>query len=397
VTDPLAVVVASLPGEDGFVEVVERKGFGHPDTICDALAQNLSDDLCQAYRDRFGVILHHNVDKALLCAGRSAPAFGGGRMLEPIDIYLAGRATADMGGVTVPLGEIAVDGATRWLKQNLRALDAERDVRIHPLLRPGSGELRGLFDKDGAVAGDTSIGVGYAPLSDLERLVIVLDRRIEELRATDIGETWGEDTKIMAMRRGREVELTIACAMIDRFLRSPDEYFAQKSALSDVARGEARAFGFEVRRVEVNAADRPELGQLYLTVTGTSAESGDDGQVGRGNRLNGLITPGRPMSLEAVSGKNPITHVGKVYNDACHDVAHALVAELAQVARAECLMVSRIGRPIAEPALVEVKVATYHPNHAAALHKPIEEVVRRVLAELAEGRRTSADSRSPVS
>ena len=62
------------------VEVVERKGIGHPDTICDALAETLSRNLCQEYQRRFGEILHHNVDKALLCGGRAAAAFGGGRI-----------------------------------------------------------------------------------------------------------------------------------------------------------------------------------------------------------------------------------------------------------------------------------------------------------------------------
>jgi S-adenosylmethionine synthetase len=39
-----------------------------------------------------------------------------------------------------------------------------------------------------------------------------------------------------------------------------------------------------------------------------------DAQFGRGNRINGLITPCRPMRLEAAAGKIPVTHVGKIYN-----------------------------------------------------------------------------------
>ena len=75
------------------VEIVERKGLGHPDTICDALAENLSLALSRFYLERFGAILHHNVDKGLLCGGAARPAFGGGEVTEPIEIYLAGRAT----------------------------------------------------------------------------------------------------------------------------------------------------------------------------------------------------------------------------------------------------------------------------------------------------------------
>lgn len=87
------LILSPLAGVDDSVEIVERKGLGHPDTICDALAEAFSRNLCREYLARFGSILHHNVDKALLCGGRSAPAFEGGAILSPIDIYLAGRAT----------------------------------------------------------------------------------------------------------------------------------------------------------------------------------------------------------------------------------------------------------------------------------------------------------------
>jgi S-adenosylmethionine synthetase len=376
--------IAPLEAGETPVEIVERKGVGHPDSICDALAENLSRDLCTAYLDRFGTILHHNVDKALLCAGCSAPAFGGGKILEPIEIYLAGRATTGLGDVELPLKEIAVEGARRWLRENLRALDADRHVRINPILRPGSADLRGLFGQSRALAGDTSIGVGYAPLSDLERFVLVLDRRIAEAREQPSRASWGEDLKIMAVRTRRELTVTLSCAMIDRTLGSSQDYLAQKYALAAYARDEAQAFGFDCASVTVNAADRPEVGELYLTVTGTSAESGDDGQVGRGNRLGGLITPGRPMSLEAVAGKNPVTHVGKIYNVVAHEIAHALVAHVPQISHAQCLMVSRIGAPVAEPAVVDIRAATYHAGHAAALRPSIEEIVRTSLQGLPE-------------
>ena len=58
---------------------------------------------------RFGTILHHNVDKALLCGGRAAPSFGGGTVLFPIHIHLGGRAVSDVGGDHIPITEIAVE------------------------------------------------------------------------------------------------------------------------------------------------------------------------------------------------------------------------------------------------------------------------------------------------
>jgi S-adenosylmethionine synthetase len=46
------------------VEIVERKGLGHPDTICDLVMERISQALSQAYLQHFGKILHHNCDKA---------------------------------------------------------------------------------------------------------------------------------------------------------------------------------------------------------------------------------------------------------------------------------------------------------------------------------------------
>ncbi len=124
-----------------------------------------------------------------------------------------------------------------------------------------------------------------------------------------------------------------------------------KALLADEVRGLAFEHGFSQCDVTVNAADDIASDSIYLTVTGTSAESGDDGQVGRGNRVNGLITPCRPMSLEAAAGKNPFSHVGKIYNVLAKEIAEALVSERSEIVAAECVMVSKIGTSVSSPAL----------------------------------------------
>jgi S-adenosylmethionine synthetase len=143
----LNLVLESLPPSEAArgVEIVERKGIGHPDTICDALAERFSLALAQFYLARFGTVLHHNVDKALLRGGASRATFGGGEVLEPIDIYLAGRAVVEAGGVRVPVEELAIDGTREWLASHLHALDPLRHVRVHCLVRPGSADLAQLF------------------------------------------------------------------------------------------------------------------------------------------------------------------------------------------------------------------------------------------------------------
>ena len=335
-----SVTISGLEIGDNVVEVVERKGLGHPDTICDALAEMLSRNLCREYRSRFGDVLHHNVDKALLCGGRSAPVFGGGTVLAPISIYLAGRAVTEVGRERLPIDEIAIEGSRAWLRANLHALNADQHVQIHNLIQPGSQDLQELFSRRSQpqvlLANDTSVGLGYAPMSPLERLVLAAERRINGRDRCRVHPAWGEDIKIMGVRKSTLVQLTVACAMIGGYLSHIDGYFAEKTAVEDLVRNLAIEHGFPQCQVNVNMADDQHSGAIYLTVTGTSAEAGDDGQVGRGNRANGLITPFRPMMLEAAAGKNPVTHVGKIYNVIAREIAETLIADEPDITAAQC-------------------------------------------------------------
>lgn len=197
------LIISTLEASDAAVEVVERKGLGHPDTICDALAETLSRNLCHEYLRHFGTILHHNVDKALLSGGQSFPAFGGGIVAEPINIYLAGRAVFEAGLKLLPIREIAIEGSRTWLAENLHAFDADRHVHFHELIKPGSAELQALFSRQGfgkaPLANDTSFGVGHAPLSALERLVLAIEKQINSNARSQRAPAWGEDVKIMGV------------------------------------------------------------------------------------------------------------------------------------------------------------------------------------------------------
>jgi S-adenosylmethionine synthetase len=362
------------------LEIVERKGLGHPDTICDALAENLSRALSRFYLERCGAILHHNVDKALLCGGAARPAFGGGEVVEPVDIYLAGRATTSFEGITIAVEEIAVEASRRWLRENLRHLDAERHVRIHPRIRPASPDLAALFLRRRAagapLANDTSLGVGFAPLDALERAVLAVERRLNSPEVKAGQPEIGEDIKVMGVRSGGDISLTVACALVGRHVASLDDYRTKKARIREIAAAAAGS-GAEVA---VNTADGDTADSIYLTVTGLSAEAGDDGQVGRGNRVNGLITPYRPMSLEAAAGKNPVTHVGTLYNLLADRIARALVAEIPGVREAYCFLVSRIGRPITEPQLMDLKLRLEDATALAALEPRVAQVARDQLA-----------------
>jgi S-adenosylmethionine synthetase len=373
------------PAGDRPVEVVERKGIGHPDTICDALAEEVSRTLSRWYLERFGSVLHHNVDKALLCGGSATARFGGGEVTAPIEIVLAGRATRSFGGVEIPVEDLAIESCQRWLRRHLHALDPERHVRIQCRFRPGSADLTDLFARGAKAArpraNDTSIGVGFAPLSPLERTVLDLESWLNSPEVKQSRPETGEDVKVLGVRHLGEARLTVACAFVSRYVASAAEYLAKKAALASAIRGRVDLEAVVRQEVVVNAADDPSANSVYLTVTGTSAEAGDDGQVGRGNRANGLITPGRPMTLEAAAGKNPASHVGKLYNVAAGVIAQDLVAASPDITGAECVLVSEIGAPIDEPRVVSVRLAMR--DRPASTQAPIvRDVARRVLQNL---------------
>jgi S-adenosylmethionine synthetase len=379
-------IVVSLPAavhpDSREVEMVERKGRGHPDSICDALAEAFSISLTRAYHERCGAVLHHNVDKVLLVAGSSAPRLGGGEVVTPIDVYLAGRATHEVDGTVIPVAEIAEQTSRAWLRANLHALDGQHHVRIHPVVRPGSTALSALVAREqgpSVVANDTSFAVGHAPPSRLEQVVLAVEQALTASSTIVAHPMIGEDVKVMGVRCGQQIDLTIACAIVDQHVRGLSEYADAKQVITRLAEHVARqAYGAHVR-VAVNTADNLEAGRLYLTVTGTSAESGDDGQTGRGNRVGGLITPCRPMTLEAAAGKNVVSHVGKSYSIVGHQIARALVARCPDIAEATCVLVSRIGWPVETPQVVELQIQTRDGIALENVREPAEAIARECL------------------
>jgi S-adenosylmethionine synthetase len=367
--------------------MVERKGRGHPDSICDALAEAFTISLTRVYHEHCGVVLHHNVDKVLLAAGSSVPRFGGGEVTAPFEIFLAGRATHEIDGTVIPVAAIAEEASLAWLGANLRALDAERHVRIHTLVRPGSSALSRLVAREQTarvVANDTSFAVGYAPPSRLERTVLAVEHALTSSSTIAAHPMIGEDVKVMGLRRGRQIDLTIACAMVDRHLRGPVDYADAKTLVTRLAEDAAGSADSPDVRVAVNTADDVASGRMYLTVTGTSAEAGDDGQTGRGNRVGGLITPYRPMTLEAAAGKNVVSHVGKSYSIVAHQIARELVTNCPEIAEATCLLVSRIGSPVETPQVVELQIQTRNGVAIETLREPAEAIARACLSNVPE-------------
>jgi S-adenosylmethionine synthetase len=343
------------PIEQQEIELVERKGIGHPDSVADGLAESISRALCQEYLDRFGAVLHHNTDKTQIVAGRSSPEFGGGEVICPIYILLTGRATRVFKEEEIPVDTIAIKAARKLLQDSLCNLDVNIHTILDAKIGQGSSDLRDVFGRKIPSANDTSFGVGYAPLSETEKIVYNAERELMRLKRNGIPAI-GEDIKVMGMREGDTINLTIACAMVDRHISDLKNYADTKLDIVERITEYVSQFTSRKINVQMNVADNIESGSVYITVTGTSAEMGDDGAVGRGNRANGLITPNRPMSLEATCGKNPINHVGKLYNLLSMVAAEDIAKEVQGIEEVYIKILSQIGKPIDEPHVASVQV-----------------------------------------
>lgn len=386
------------------VELVERKGLGHPDYIADSASEEASVNLSQYYLQRYGRILHHNLDKTLLVGGQAQPKFGGGCVQHPIYILVSGRATTEVtledGGVEqVPIGPIVIKAVKDWIKRSFRFLDPNEHVIVDYRIGKGSVDLRGIFDlgREVPLANDTSFGVGFYPYTPLENLVLSTERTLNSPEFKAKFPELGEDVKVMGLRQGNKVALTVACAFISSLVSDVDHYLSVKEEVINEVKDLAAKLvpDYDVE-VYMNTGDKPEKGIVYLTVTGTSAEHGDDGATGRGNRANGLITPMRPMSLEATAGKNPVSHVGKIYNVVAFMASKRIYEESGGEAPVSVHLLSQIGKPIDQPLIANVKVYGKNKSGSDSVEKIAKEILEEELSQIGKYTRLIVERRAPL-
>lgn len=369
------------------VEIVERKGTGHPDYMCDSMMDAISVALSKEYIREFGTILHHNIDKGLLAAGRVEKIFGNGRVIQPMELTIGDRATFRAGGREIPVADIAVDAAKKWVKNNMRFVDPERHLKYRIVLAPGSDELTDIFLRRGKVkaANDTSAAVGYYPLSPTEKVVLELERFLNSKKFKNRYPDTGEDIKVMGMRSGNLLELTVAMPLLVNYVKSEKDYFDRKEIIRrEMNRFLGRYGGFKKIEVHFNTLDEKGrgFGGIYLSLLGTSAEDADSGQVGRGNRVNGLISLNRPMGTEAAAGKNPVSHVGKIYNVLSHKIAREIYEKIDGIKEVYVLLLSRIGTPIDSPQIATAQVLLERGRKINEIAKKTEEIFEKEFSSI---------------
>ena len=373
-----------VPTHKSDVEIVERKGIGHPDSICDGIAEAVSRELSKYYLKEYGRVLHHNTDQLEAVGGQSKPKYSGGKILEPSYIILSGRATSQVDGESIPVKSISIGATKNYLKSNFKHLNIDTDVIIDSMIGHGSVDLRGLFDTGKLKSNDTSFGVGFAPLSDTEKLVLATEKYING----DLKKTLpavGYDVKVMGFREKNTINLTVAAAFVDKYVKDHSEYQSIKEQLRSKVLDNAVKLTDKKVQVFVNTGDSEAEHVEYLTVTGLSMENGDDGSVGRGNRVNGLITPYRAMSMEAAAGKNPVTHVGKLYNVLANLIADDVVKEAdGDIEEVLVRIVSQIGREISDPHVASVQAIYASGVQASKYEGKIRSIVDGRLSRVSD-------------
>lgn len=377
--------LGQVPLEQQPMEIVERKGVGHPDSICDAMLNEISVALSKEYLKKFGSIMHHNIDKGLLVAGEVERRFGGGEVKKPILMVFGDRATFEVDQDPIPVVDITIGTAKNWFRNNMRFIDPDKHVKYQVELKRGSEALTDIFRRKGKFLGanDTSAAVGFAPLTKTERLVLETEKFLNSKDFKKRFPESGEDIKVMGLRKNHDYNLTVAMAFVDRFIDSENTYFKRKDEILEETKGFVKSkFGLKNVSIGLNTLDQKGrgIGGMYLTVLGTSADDGDCGQVGRGNRVNGIIPLNRPTCSEAAAGKNPVSHVGKIYNLLTYRIADKICQNVSGVREVYVWLLSQIGQPIDQP---KVATAQLIMKKGKSLKKVSGEVRETIETELA--------------
>jgi len=262
-------------------------------------------------------------------------------------------------------------------------LDTDEDVIIDCRIGQGSVDLTSLYSQQN-LSNDTSFGVGYAPFSETDKLTLETEKYINGSLKNTMPEI-GYDIKVMGVRNKDIINLTVAAAYVGKRLASPKEYNNSKQALKEKLLDYSKKFTDKKVNIFVNTADLEKFSSYYITVTGLSMENGDDGSVGRGNRVNGLITPYRPMSMEASAGKNPVTHVGKLYNILSFKIADKIYETAGgDLKEVNVRIVSQIGKPIDEPQVASIQVVPNANVNINKYKKEFESIADSYLANISD-------------
>lgn len=400
------ISISTIRSEAAVQEVVERKGMGHPDTLADGLGEELSSVYSKYTLKKFGYILHHDFDKVGILGGKSQVRFGEGSITKPITLLINCRASYSFGDEEIPLEDMLKDAARKFIfarYPTLKNNDITITYNVNPSSSPGNvnnyskgGARKYWFNPRGPEdlpevstlnSNDSVIVCGYAPLSTTERICIEVEQYLNSDSYKKKNKWCGTDIKLQVTGEKKKSGITICVPQLASRVNDIDEYIdnlakAKQDIKDYVSKNISQNIELEVN---LNTRDNLKTPELYLTAIGSSIESGDIGMVGRGNRVNGLITPNRPMSIEAPYGKNPVYHVGKLYSVASHIIARKISDLIGGYC--EVFILSQSGRLVKDPWKIVVKssVRGKDPVIKKTVEEEIEDI-NKLTMQIIEGK-----------
>lgn len=359
-------------------EVVETKGKGHPDNICDTLAEKISANYSNYCLENYGIILRHMIDKLSVLGGGSKVKFNGGEMISLIKILVNGRFTDRHNNQKIDYMKIVNETIKKYFHELFPMIDIEKDLLIidntHHNEGPGvvynyddttKNERVKFFevvnDEDLSRhnnhnrCNDTSTTVSYYPMSKLEKTVLNIEQLLNSDNYKKLKPWVGNDIKVMGIRKEKEIEITSCVPLISKYVKDIEDY---KEKLSEVKKDIENEIKKQFKNCDImiylNTRDDYENNDLYMTLTGSAVESGDEGAVGRGNRSRGVIPFSRNFSMEAACGKNPVYHTGKLFT-AIGDIISQKIYEKYKVENT-VYCTSKMGDSISNPWNISVEL-----------------------------------------
>lgn len=328
--------------ELGDIEIVERKGIGHPDTIADALANECSRKYSLACLEKYGAVLHHNIDKFYFGGGWVFNDFGHIDKKKPIIARVNGRISKGVGNDNIDVDGLLRSTIREYVKTVLPHIDLDNDLVIdlnytqHTKFKNwfSPESLEDVPDAKKPSANDTSVCIAHYPMTTCETLAFELEHffwlRNEKGYPVPKFKNIGQDIKVMVTRIGNDINVVLCIPVIASYVNNQEEYdeivSGYEKQLQDLGNCICENTQFTVS-VRVNEIEGVHY-RKYMLAIGTCAECGEEGIVGRGNNFNGIIPVLRSHSMEASFGKNPRYHSGRVLSYLCDKLSKKIYEEL---------------------------------------------------------------------
>ncbi|SIO89479.1 methionine adenosyltransferase [Nocardiopsis sp. JB363] len=381
-----------FPAESSGFNVVERKGIGHPDSLADLIAEEFSRRYSLHGLDLFGAVPNHWVDKVALVGAEAEVGFGGHTIRKPISAYLFGKVTRAVGTEALPVEDLfkatvesvlveatgcdQIIGSVRSFVENTAGVGVDHPASFY---RPSAHDECRLATVN-ALANDTAFCSAYSPADPLDVLAIDVENHVNSPSFRNAISSLGSDVKVMLTRAADVLEATVCLPVYPHAVGSHREYTtliceAYERLDSFINEHPAVRQRPWLTRLSVNTKDHGS--GAYLAPFGTSLGKGDCGLVGRGNKANGVISASGGAGVEALAGKNPVHHTGKLYTLASAQLADRIHAKFGLPN--EVVLVSRNGDRLDDPSFVGVRIA----QRGNRLDRSaIEELTAQTLAEL---------------